>query len=127
MPDLFIKQAPEALSYLAEGFDGARVDPLTGDVDAATDLWVELATQARLMWERPYDRRLERRLAHIECPTSVVWGAGDRLLSPEHGRRLADLLGAEFEVVPDAGHMVTVDAPAAVAASTTRLRRTQES
>ncbi len=126
MPDIFIKQAPEALGYLAESIDGSVVDPLTGDIDAATDLWVELAAQARLMWERPYDKRLQRRLHQVDCPAVVVWGAGDRLLPPEHGRRVAEILGAPFEVVPEAGHMVTIDAPAAVVAAAVKLHGERE-
>jgi pimeloyl-ACP methyl ester carboxylesterase len=114
MPDLFLKQPPEALAYLARTIDAAGVDPLTGDVDLVTALWVEQATQARLMWERPYDRRLERRAHHVSCPTTVVWGADDRLLPVGHGRRLAELLGAELIVVPEAGHLVTLDDPGAV-------------
>lgn len=121
MPDLFIMQAPEALGYLAESFDTGAVDPLTGDVDAATELWVELAAQARLMWKRPYDHRLERHLSQVRCPSMVVWGANDRLLPVEHGRRLAELLGAPLDVVGQSGHMVTVDAPQAVAAAAARL------
>ena len=123
MPDLFIKQAPEALSYLAYGFDTSKVDAFTGDIDAATELWVELAAQARLMWERPYDRRLPRRLEAVTCPSAVVWGAADRLLPVEHGRRVADLLGCDVEVVAEAGHMVTIDAPAVVAAAALRLQQ----
>ncbi len=126
MPDLFMKQAPEALGYLAEGLDGSSVDPLTGDIDAATDLWVELAAQARIMWERPYDIRLRRRLANVACPATVLWGASDRLLPPEHGHRLADLIGCELEVVPESGHMVTIDAPAAVAAAAIRLQQARD-
>jgi pimeloyl-ACP methyl ester carboxylesterase len=117
MPDLFLKPGPEALGYLAHTIDGDGVDPLTGDVDAVTALWVEQATQARLMWERPYDRRLERRAHHVACPVAVVWGADDRLLPVDHGRRLAGLLGARFEVVPGSGHLVTLDEPEAVAAA----------
>jgi pimeloyl-ACP methyl ester carboxylesterase len=117
MPDLFIKSAPEALGYLARTIDTGDVDPLTGDVELVTALWVEQATQARLMWERPYDRRLERRAHHVKCPTTVVWGADDRLLPVEHGRRLAGLVGAAFVAVPEAGHLVTIDAPAAVVAA----------
>ncbi|MFT5530679.1 MAG: pimeloyl-ACP methyl ester carboxylesterase [Candidatus Poriferisodalaceae bacterium] len=123
MPDLFIKHAPEALGYLANTFDTAPYDALTGDVDAATDLWVEQATQARLMWERPYDPRLARRLELVACPSTVLWGGGDRLLPPEHGRRLAELMGADFDVAPESGHMVTADAPGAVVAAASRLHQ----
>ncbi|MDH4143651.1 MAG: alpha/beta hydrolase [Acidimicrobiia bacterium] len=124
-PDLFIKAAPEALGYLSERIDAAAVDPMTGDIDAATALWVEQATQARLMWERPYDRRLERRLHHVSCPRCVVWGAVDRLLPVEHGARLAAALGAAPPtVVAGAGHLVSIDDPVAVADATTALATT---
>jgi pimeloyl-ACP methyl ester carboxylesterase len=121
MPDLFLKPAHEAFAYLAEKMDVDGVDPMTGDVDLVTAVWVEQATQARLMWERPYDRRLERRAHHVHCPTTVVWGAADRLLPVEHGRRLAELLGAELEVVPGAGHLVTIDDPPAVVSAVLAL------
>lgn len=121
MPDLFIKPAHEAFAYLAEKMDVDGVDPMTGDVDLVTAVWVEQATQARLMWERPYDRRLERRAHHVQCPARVVWGAADRLLPVEHGRRLAELLHAELDVVPEAGHLVTIDDPPAVVSAALAL------
>jgi pimeloyl-ACP methyl ester carboxylesterase len=121
MPDLFLKAAPDALGYLANAIDTDGVDPLTGDAEAATSLWVEQATQARLMWERPYDRRLERRAHHVSCPTVVVWGGADRLLPVDHGRRLAEALGAPLEVLDGAGHLVTIDDPEAVATVVHRL------
>lgn len=117
MPDLFIMAAPEALSYLAESIDAEVVDPMTGDVDAATALWVEQATQARLMWVRPYDPRLPRRAHHVTCDVAVVWGSEDRLLGVDHGRRLADLFGIEAQVVDGSGHLVTLDRPDAVVAA----------
>lgn len=121
MPDLFLAPAVDALGYLATSIDASAVDPLTGDTEAATALWVEQATQARLMWERPYDRRIERRAHHVSCPVTVQWGAADRLLPVEHGRRLADLLAAEFVVTEGAGHLVSLDNPAAVVAATISL------
>ena len=116
VPDLFIKGGPEALTYLANTIDGSSVDPLTGDIELATALWVEQAAQARLMWERPYDRKLAVRAHHLRCPVRVIWGAADRLLAPTHGAELASLLGAPAPtVVAGAGHLVSVDAPEAVA------------
>jgi pimeloyl-ACP methyl ester carboxylesterase len=122
MPDLFIRSGPEALGYLSAQLDGNAVDPLHGDADAATELWLDQAAQARLMWERPYDPRWERRARHVRAPVRVVWGAADRLLAPGHGARMAALLGAPPPtVVPGAGHLVGVDDPAAVAAVTVEL------
>ncbi len=122
-PDLFLMEPPEALAHLAHSIDGDAVDPLSGDVDRLTRLWVEQATQARLMWERPYDRRLERRAHHVRCPVAVVWGEDDRLLPVDHGRRLAALFEVEVEVVAAAGHLVSLDDPAAVARAAVGLQR----
>jgi pimeloyl-ACP methyl ester carboxylesterase len=120
MPDLFIRSGPEAMRYLAASVDGAAVDPLTGDVELATALWVEQAAQARLMWERPYDPTLPRRAHHVTCPVRVVWGAADRLLAPSHATAVAELFGAPpATIVPGAGHLVSVDAPEAVASAVT--------
>jgi pimeloyl-ACP methyl ester carboxylesterase len=116
MPDLFIKPGPEVLRTLSDRLDADRVDPLDGDADAATALWLDMAAQARLMWERPYEPKLRRRARHLrDVPCQVIWGAADRLLPPEHGRELAELLGAAYEVVPGAGHLAALDAPDAVA------------
>lgn len=122
MPDLFIKSGPEALGYLSERLDARAVDPLEGDADAATDLWLDQAAQARLMWERPYDPAWERLAHHVSCPTRVIWGAADRLLPPGHGDRMATVLQAPPPtVVAGAGHLVTLDAPADVAAVVSAL------
>jgi pimeloyl-ACP methyl ester carboxylesterase len=120
MPDLFIKAGPEVLRTLSNRLDAERVDPLDGDAEAATALWLDQAAQARLMWERPYEPKLRRRAHHLRrVPCQVVWGAADRLLPPEHGRELATLLGGPCEVVAGAGHLAALDAPEAVAAIVT--------
>ncbi|MEA3216403.1 MAG: hypothetical protein QOJ19_2559 [Acidimicrobiia bacterium] len=122
MPDLFIKAGPEALGYLSDRLDARAVDPLQGDAEAATDLWLDQAAQARLMWERPYDPTWLRLAHHVRAPTRVIWGAADRLLPPDHATRLADVMGAPPPtVVAGAGHLVTVDAPTDVAAAVTDL------
>lgn len=127
-PDLFIKPGPEALGYLSATLDTAAVDPLEGDADAATELWLDQAAQARLMWERPYDPKWERRAHHVAAPTRVVWGGADRLLPSEHAARIAALLGApDPTVVPHAGHLVSVDAPAEVADVAVGLARSTNS
>ncbi|MEZ5231180.1 MAG: alpha/beta hydrolase [Acidimicrobiales bacterium] len=118
MPDLFIKAGPEALSYLSATRPADAVDPLVGDIDLATSLWIEQATQARLMWERPYDRKLAQRAHHLDMDVTVIWGGADRLLTPGHAATVAELFGAsEPVIVAGAGHLVSVDAPDACAAA----------
>lgn len=119
MADLFIQPGPDVVRMLSNTLPADVVDPLTGDADAATALWCDQAAQARLMWKRPYDRTLERRAHHLTCPVLVVWGAEDRLLPLAHGQRLAELVGARFVTMERAGHLATVDAPAAVAHAVT--------
>ena len=116
LPDLFIMQLPEALSYLAETLDGSEVDPMTGDADLATAVWTDLATQARLMWKRNYDPRLPLRAHHANCPIMVAAGKDDRLTSLDYTKRYAELFGAAFSSVSEAGHLVPIDQPVAAAA-----------
>jgi len=42
-------------------------------------------------------------LAHFDRPTLVLWASGDKVMPPEHGRRLA-------EIIPDARHVEIDDA-----------------
>jgi len=61
--------------------------------------------------------RLDRRLGRIETPAIVVQGAGDKLVDPQFGRRLAALLPhARLEMV-SGGHMAPYVHPDAVAAA----------
>lgn len=54
-------------------------------------------------------------LARLPVPVRVVFGARDPYLGPRVARELAGWFGVEPVLVPDAGHYVQVDAPAAVA------------
>jgi pimeloyl-ACP methyl ester carboxylesterase len=119
MPDLFILEPAEAMGVLF-GDDGPPPMPVTDagadPVDLIVRMYEEQAASARLMWKRPYDRQLERRLHHVTVPTLVLWGSADRLLPASHGRRLASLVpGARFEVIDGAGHVVPLEAPDAFA------------
>lgn len=62
------------------------------------------------------------RLGEITVPTLVVCGAGDRLTPEKYSRRLAEAIaGAGLEIIPDAGHMVMLEEPVAVAAAVVRF------
>jgi 3-oxoadipate enol-lactonase len=63
---------------------------------------------------------LRARLPHLDLPVLVLHGEEDRLIPPEAGRRLADLIpGARFELIPGAGHVMTTDAEREVAGAIT--------
>jgi pimeloyl-ACP methyl ester carboxylesterase len=70
-------------------------------------------TVARLAWHPFFhDPKLPTRLARIDVPTLILWGASDRLIPVEHGRRYQELIpGAELQVIPEAGHAVLREQP----------------
>ena len=56
-------------------------------------------------------------LPGITCPVLVACGEADQLTPPEHSREMAALAsGTQLEIVPGAGHMLTMEQPARVAA-----------
>lgn len=57
-------------------------------------------------------------LPHITVPTLVLVGAEDAISTPAEMQQIADAIpGAEFVVIPDSGHMTTVENPAATSAA----------
>ncbi|HVV17824.1 MAG TPA: alpha/beta hydrolase [Pseudonocardiaceae bacterium] len=57
------------------------------------------------------------RLRGFDRPALVVWADEDRVMPPEHGRRLADLLGARLVTVPDSYTLIALDQPDVLAGS----------
>ena len=54
-------------------------------------------------------------LAAIRCPTLVLVGEQDTVTTVDHAKEIADAVpDAQLTVVPDAGHLSTVEQPAAV-------------
>jgi len=54
-------------------------------------------------------------LAHVRCPTLVVVGDADLLTPPELAREMAaGIAGARLAVVPECGHLSTLERPQAV-------------
>jgi pimeloyl-ACP methyl ester carboxylesterase len=104
----------------------AWADPALGLPDLTT--WPEhqllsraraRETTARYGWS-PYlhDRKLYRRLARINCPTKVLWGEADRIVTPDYGRAYAAAIpGASFALITGAGHFPQLEQPAAFAAA----------
>lgn len=67
---------------------------------------------AKIAWN-PYmhNPKLARRLHRINSPALLIWGQDDRLVTPEYGKRYAELIpNARFETVPG-GHMAALESP----------------
>jgi pimeloyl-ACP methyl ester carboxylesterase len=68
---------------------------------------------------RPYmhDPSLRRWLRRIRVPTLVLWGESDGIVSPDYGRAYAaEIPGARFELIEQAGHYPHVEQPERFAA-----------
>ena len=81
----------------------------------------QLGMAGRILFPIP-ERGLAQRLYRIKAKTVVVWGDSDRLVPPfyAHGFKKA-IAGAELVSIPEAGHMVVLEKPAAVAQAIGRL------
>ncbi|KHL18526.1 pimeloyl-ACP methyl ester carboxylesterase [Mumia flava] len=66
--------------------------------------------------DEEHTRVLEDRFAEIGMPVRVVWGTEDAWIPVDRAERLRDAIpDATVRLVPDAGHLVMLDAPVAVA------------
>jgi pimeloyl-ACP methyl ester carboxylesterase len=59
-----------------------------------------------------HNPRLPRWLGRITAPTLVLWGASDRIVTPDYGRAYAGLIPkARFELIERAGHHPEIEQP----------------
>ncbi len=71
--------------------------------------------QQNAIMSRPDSRPL---LASIRCPTVVMVGDGDAATPPELNQEIAaGIPGAKLAIVPDSGHLTTLEQPDAVNAA----------
>jgi pimeloyl-ACP methyl ester carboxylesterase len=63
------------------------------------------------------DPGLLGRLAAVAVPALVLWGEADTIADVAYGRAYAHAIpGASFEIIPGAGHLPQIEAPAALQA-----------
>ncbi len=72
---------------------------------------------ARIAWHPPFfDPHLEKWLHRIKLPTHIVWGDDNRMLPVVYADALAGLIpGARVTIVPECGHLATLEKPDALA------------
>jgi pimeloyl-ACP methyl ester carboxylesterase len=101
---------------------------LTMRGDAATARWMKPVLQqpeirrdaVRILRAAFADRdilvRASERLPDVAQPALVVWASGDRVMPPEHGRRLAELFPhGRLVEVEDSYTLIPLDRPARLA------------
>lgn len=72
-----------------------------------------LESTARFAWQ-PYlhDPKLKGRLHRIDRPTQLLWGAQDRIVTPDYGRAYAAAIpGARFALIEQSGHFPHLEQP----------------
>ena len=97
----------------------ANDEPLKNEVRAmAAETGAEaFVRQTRAIIGRPDSRPL---LSSIRCPTLVLVGEGDELTTPDMAKEIAGgIAGSTLTVVPDCGHLSTMEKPDAVNAALT--------
>jgi len=104
-----------------------------------TDAWLRPALTQRLIRRdlakyirssQPDDYvKAAEQLRSFDRPALVVWAAEDRVMPPEHGRRLAELLPhGRLVEIPDSYTLIPEDQPVALAGAIRRfVRETQRS
>jgi pimeloyl-ACP methyl ester carboxylesterase len=98
------KFAPKLVPSSDPKVAAAQMVKLAGSLTAVT----------KFVWPIP-DRGLGRRLQRISCPTLVLFGAQDRVVSPRYAADFkAGLRDGRTAVVPGVGHMLPYEKPQAV-------------
>ena len=106
----------------AEYLKLAWADPDLGEVDLGRLTESELAAIARgreafaLYGWKPYmhNPRLKRWLHRIDCPTLLLWGAEDRIVTPSYGEKWRRAIpDARLELIAGAGHFPHWERPEA--------------
>lgn len=81
----------------------------------------QLGMAGRILFPIP-ERGLAGRTYRIRAKTVVVWGDSDRLIPPVYAHAFKKAIaGAELVSIPEAGHLVTMERPAAVAEAIGKL------
>jgi pimeloyl-ACP methyl ester carboxylesterase len=93
-------------------------------LESLVDPWMDDLGQAafyRQLRQRTDDESFVEQIQDdyrtIDLPVAIRWGEDDTWIPPARGRELADRIpGATFRTIPDAGHLVQEDNPAALMA-----------
>lgn len=118
LPGLFFADAELGQKILTAGFDFTNNRALTNFMVANAR---RMGTAGKVLFPIP-NRRLSKRLYRLRAETLIVWGREDALIPPvyaEHWEKA--IANAKRIEVAGAGHMLTCERPAEVAAALVRF------
>jgi pimeloyl-ACP methyl ester carboxylesterase len=113
LPGLLFHDAASGAALLAGGIDFSDDRAL---IEFFVDNARRLGTAGKLLFPIP-DRRVSKRLYRLRAETLLLWGESDRVIPPVYASAWAAALPVDAPVVmvPEAGHMLTLEQPKAVA------------
>ena len=117
MVDIFRIPGEELPGYLVADINVILPHlPKGHDIDFIVDRYREMTSVARIMWEKPFDRGLQRWLHRLaKVPTLIVWGDKDRLIPVGQAKTWQGLIpNSTVQTHASAGHLVLDESPDAV-------------
>jgi len=120
--DTFARIPPELHAALVRGYVGGTGGaPLSPEaVEALAGPWLDEEGRAAFYRQiaalrQEHTDEIEPRYGELDLPVLICWGTEDAWLPVERGRKLAGLIpGARLRLLQGAGHLVPVQAPAAL-------------
>ena len=112
LPGLMFHDPEKGAAALTGGVDFT-------DMEALAEFYIgnsrRLGMAGKILFPIP-NRRLSKRLYRLTAETLLVWGESDKLIPPLYAERWQQLVpGAELVTVAEAGHLLTIEQPEAVA------------
>ncbi len=106
--DVLATPGDQLVGMLASNFEVLKPWLPTGpDPDFMAARYRETTTLARLLWEKPWDKKFLRYLHRITAPTLLVWGDEDRIVPHQQAELWKKAVPqAELRLFKGAGHIV---------------------
>jgi pimeloyl-ACP methyl ester carboxylesterase len=123
-PDVFAALPPAIHEGVARAYiGGASHGGLSAEqADMLAAPWLDESGQAAFYRQiaeadQRYTDEIEPLYPSLDLPVLVAWGVNDMWIPVDRAHRLADLIpGAELTLLEEAGHLIQLDRPAALAA-----------
>lgn len=90
-------------------------------IEASVQRMQNMQAAAKFLWPIP-DKGLKFRIHRIKAPTLLIWGVQDRFIPPSYAADFHQrIAGSRLDLIEGAGHLVTLEQPAAVLDSIRRF------
>ena len=112
IPDIFIMSDREVRSQMFHDSKSKVLDELfpSDETDEQREMrrlhrQIDLSAAGKFLWPIP-DRGLNRRIHRIVNPVLLLWGEGDRIVSPEYSREFTNVLSnCRTVTLSNCGHL----------------------